>query len=205
MKFTNTLLATAVASVTVASSAMAQPAPVDLRAAASTQASVAVMFNARMINGSWRPATAVAGPAQLRIEYGQPYARGRKVIGDVVKLDSVWRTGANLPATLYTDLEVTIGNVTVPPGMYTIYTIPSANSWKLIITREFGQWGHEYKTGQDVGRTDMTVRNLSEPVDGFTIWLTPTRQEQTDKALPSGVLKMVWGNTEASVPWRVGK
>lgn len=176
----------------------AQPPPMP-RAAASTFASVAVLFSGRLINGRWMGgAGGLAGPAKLEIVYGQPHARGRVVFGTLVPWDSVWRSGANLATQLTTDVDVVIGGALVKRGVYTLYSLPTRSGWKLIINRQTGQWGTEYDPAQDLARVDLRSRTLAEPVETFSVWLVPAADQPA-----RGVLKMAWEKTELSVDWRV--
>lgn len=175
------------------------------RAAASTRASVEVLVNLRMIGGNWVPTASIAGPARIAIDYGQPHARGRKVIGDIVPYDSTWRSGANVATHLTTEVDLTVGNTFVPRGLYTLFSIPTRTGWKLVISRQVFEWGTDYDPKQDLGRIDMRVRTLSEPLESLTYWLVPTPESNTSTTLPHGVLRLAWGNTEASVDWRVGR
>jgi len=73
-----------------------QPPPAPLRIAASSFATVEVHLNSRRIGNSWYEEDAsLTGPSRIAISYGQPHARGRKVEGGLVPLDTVWRFGAN--------------------------------------------------------------------------------------------------------------
>ena len=56
----------------------------------------------------------------------------------------VWRTGANEATTLVTDTNVKIGDKDVPAGSYTIFTVPNADKWTLIISKKTGEWGIPY-------------------------------------------------------------
>jgi Protein of unknown function (DUF2911) len=128
----------------------------------------------------------------VTIQYSRPSMRGRKIFGGLVPYDQVWRTGANSATSLKTDVDLTIGGASVPAGSYTLYTLPSANSWKLIINKQTGQWGTEYSQGQDLARVDMKVGQLPSGMETFTISL--------DKTNPtSAMLKLDWENTIASV------
>jgi hypothetical protein len=82
------------------------------RAAASTRASVAVLIDSRWGEGGWFTALNLAGPAKIAIDYGQPHARGRNVVGmaGVMPWDSVWRAGANMSTQLTAEVDITIGN-----------------------------------------------------------------------------------------------
>ncbi len=132
---------------------------------------------------------------KIKIEYSRPSMRGRKIMGELVPYGKVWRTGANSATSLATEADLMFGNVTVPKGTYTLYTLPSANGWKLIINKQTGQWGTEYNQSQDLARIDMQVKQLSAPVEQFTISL--------DKADGGGVLKLEWENTSATANFKV--
>jgi hypothetical protein len=145
-------------------------------------------------------------PARITIDYGQPHARGRTIVGDVVPFDAVWRTGANEATSLVTDVDLTIGGVAVPKGSYTIYTLPSRSGWKLIINKNTGR-EVDYLPEQDLARVDLRVRQLREPLDSFSIWLVPdverNAQGGISGGLSRGVLRLAWGDVELSTDWSV--
>lgn len=184
-----------------------QRQPVIPRVAQSTRASVEALINVRMIGGNWVPAAGIAGPARIAIDYGQPHARGRAVIGlkDIVPWDTAWRNGANLATHLTTEVDITIGNTFVPRGIYTLFAYPSRNGWKLIINRQILQWGTDYDSRQDLARIDLRSRTLAEPMETLTYWLVPAVEVPPSTTLPHGVLKFAWGNVELSTDWRVGR
>ncbi len=141
------------------------------------------------------------------IDYGQPHARGRTIVGNVVPRDAVWRTGANEATSLVTDADLMIGGVAVPKGSYTLYTLPSRNGWKLIVNKNTGQWGTDYLPEHDLARVDLRVRQLREPLDSFSIWLVPDVERNPQGGitggLPRGVLRLAWGDVELSTDWSV--
>lgn len=189
--------------------APAQQAPRIPRAAASTRASVQVLIDSRWDSGEggWFGALNLAGPAKIAIDYGQPHMRGRNVIGmpGVVPWDTVWRTGANMATQLSTEVDMTIGNTFVPRGVYSLFSLPTRNGWKLVISKEVMQWGTDYDASKDFARIDLRQRTLSEPVESLTFWLIPAIEAQTSKTFPHGVLKFAWGTTELSTDWKVGR
>jgi len=125
--------------------------------------------------------------------------------GRVESYDKVWRTGANASTELRTDVDLATGSSFVPAGTYSSYTIPSQNGWKPIVNEQTRQWGTDYDPAQDLARIDLTARKLPESLESFTIWLVPSGDPKKPMADPSGVLKLAWGTTELSVPWKVGK
>ena len=133
--------------------------------------------------------------ARLAIDYSRPAVRGRTIFGNVVPWDSVWRTGANAATQFTTDKELQFGSVTVPPGTYTLFTIPGTDRWQIIINRQHGQWGTEYDQAKDLARIPLDVKHLDDLVERFIIGITP---EGT-----GGVLHFEWEHTEASVHFSV--
>ena len=126
------------------------------------------------------------------IDYSRPSMRNRKIFGGLVPYGEVWRTGANAATSLKTDADLDIGGTTVPKGSYTLYTLPSANGWQLIVNKQTGQWGTEYDKGQDLARIPMNVTQRPSGLELFTISFDKTGGN-------SAVLKMEWENTIASV------
>jgi hypothetical protein len=128
----------------------------------------------------------------ITIQYSRPYMRGRKIFGELVPYDKVWRTGTAAATSLKTDVDLNIGEVNIPAGSYTLYTLPSMNSWTLIINKQTGQWGTEYSQGQDLARVDMKVSQCASALEQFTISFDKTGGN-------SATLKLEWENAIASV------
>lgn len=130
---------------------------------------------------------------KVSITYGRPSLKGRKAVGgELVPFDKVWRTGADEATILTTETDLMIGTLTVPAGSYSLFTLPSATGWKLIVNKTDKQWGaFKYDEKQDLGRVDLKVGKTSAPVEQFTITLP--------KAGKGGALKLEWENTSASV------
>lgn len=139
------------------------------------------------------PASAAAtlNSKKISIDYSAPSKRDRKIMGELVPYGKVWRTGANAATTLKTEGDLMIGTVHVPAGTYTLYTIPGEKEWTLIVSKETGQWGTNYDEAKDLGRTKMTVKALSAPVETFIIAVVPVNPNQA-------TLKLTWENTEAT-------
>jgi hypothetical protein len=133
----------------------------------------------------------------IKIDYSSPRAKGRKIFGDasekaLVPYGQIWRTGANDATTLVTDTNLNVGGKAVPAGSYTIFTVPKADAWSLVISKKTGEWGTDYPgEKEDLVRVPMTVSKTSAPVENFTIAF--------DQAGSKCTLRMEWENTRASV------
>jgi hypothetical protein len=141
-------------------------------------------------------ASAIIGGKKLAISYSAPSMRGRKIMGGLVPYGQWWRTGADSATTFQTEANLDIGGLKVPKGVYTIYTLPGAKEWLLIINKQVGQFGTEYDEKQDLGRVKMTMAQTPAPVEKFKIELSALGGNSGNK----GLLKMTWERTEVSVP-----
>ena len=145
-----------------------------------------------------RPSPAVSaacdlgGGKTIETNYSSPRMKGRKIYGDLVPFGQVWRAGANEATTFVTSSDVVVGGKTVPAGSYTIFTIPAADKWTLIINKKTGEWGIPYKYESDeLARVDMKVSKLPASVETFTI--------AYDRSGGGCTLRMDWETTRASV------
>jgi Protein of unknown function (DUF2911) len=128
---------------------------------------------------------------KITITYSRPSLRGRKM--ETLAPDGkVWRTGANEATTLTTEGDLDIGGAKVPAGTYTLYTLPSADTWKLIINKQTGQWGTEYHQEQDLARVDMKKTEIVVAVEQFTIALDQDSNDSCD-------LELEWEHTRLTV------
>jgi len=120
---------------------------------------------------------------KVRIDYGRPSLKGRHVGQELAPYGKVWRTGANEATSLTTAIDLDIGGVRVPAGSYTLYTLPSEGTWKLIINKQTGQWGTVYNQDQDLARVDMKKQEIVVPVEQFTISLDQDSNDSADLIL----------------------
>jgi len=136
----------------------------------------------------------LGGGKTIKTDYSSPRMKGRKIYGGLVPFGEVWRTGANAATTFVNSSDVVVGGKTVPAGSYTIFTIPNADKWTLIINKKTAEWGIPYKYESDeLARVDMKVAKFDtpSPVENFTI--------SYDKTGNGCTLRMDWETTRASV------
>jgi len=181
------------------------PPPAPPRVAASSFATVEVHLNSRRIGNSWYEEDAsLSGPSRIAISYGQPHARGRKVEGGLVPLDTVWRFGANMATTLHTDVDITLGDLKLPRGDYTLFILYARTGYTLIVNRGTGQWGTDRDPAKDIGRVALVSRTMAEAESALSIYLVPEApQPGTGYAELRGALRIKWGTTELTTGWRV--
>lgn len=142
-------------------------------------------------------AATVAGK-KITIDYYAPSMHGRKIMGGLVPFGEVWCTGANWATKITSEAPLQMGTLKLPAGSYSIWTIPDANEWTLIINRQTGQFHKDYDSSTDFGRTKMELKTLPSPVETFKI-------DVRDNGGNKGTLALDWETTEAYIPFTVGQ
>jgi hypothetical protein len=134
------------------------------------------------------------GLSSIELSYSRPGVKGRKVYGDLVPYGKVWRTGANQATTLTFGDAVAIGDTKIPAGKYGLLSIPGADEWTLIVTRQLDVTSPAaYKPDQDIVRVKVSAHQLPFAVETFTILFA-------DVTSSSCNLQLIWDNTAVSLP-----
>src|SRR5829696_2684412 len=136
---------------------------------------------------------ATIGGAHLWVDYGRPALRGRDVWVNGVLGDTLWRTGANAATQFRTDMDLVLGGAPIPAGTYTLWTATTPSGYRLVVNRQFGQWGTVYDATRDLVRVPLRESSVVSPVERFTIELDP----QSDGVV---LLVFTWGTKRLSVP-----
>lgn len=134
------------------------------------------------------------GMGSIEVKYSRPAAKGRKVFGDLVPMNQMWRTGAN-GATIvrFTD-AVEINGKKVDTGSYALYTIPGNESWEIILNKGISNWGVDgYKATDDVLRFKVTPTNVKNKLESFTIQIADIKPETCE-------LQIMWEKTAVAIP-----
>ncbi|MEQ8361160.1 MAG: DUF2911 domain-containing protein [Cytophagales bacterium] len=133
----------------------------------------------------------------IKVTYGKPFKRGRKVFGGFVPYGRVWRTGANEATEVTFTKDVYFGPKFLKAGTYSLFTIPAENSWIIILNKKLGQFGaFEYDRKQDLLRITVPIIKSAERED-FLIEF-----RQADK---ENVINMIlwWDNIQVHIPIKI--
>lgn len=149
-------------------------------------------------------ATATIGGHGITIMYSSPRVRGREGhifgSGGLISKDPhypVWRAGANAATTLKTDADLTIGDLTVPKGTYTLFVdISNPEQWTMIVSKDTGEWGLKYNAADDLGRVQMHMSKPSHMVEDLIWTISPAGHGK-------GRFTLAWEDHRASVPFTV--
>jgi hypothetical protein len=165
--------------------------PLDIAAIARTMKPTGTLSSRDVARGSFGPG------GMVLVDYGRPLVRERTVWGGtLVPFDSVWRAGANDATHLFTTRVLTMGDVILDPGMYTLWVQHTRNGTFLIVNKGTGQWGTQYDGSKDIGRVPMTVAATPSHVETFTVAVRPSGANR-------GAIEMSWGPSMATVPFTV--
>ncbi len=134
------------------------------------------------------------GVSSIELTYSRPTAKGRKIFGDLVPFNKLWRTGANAATKIVFADPVEMGGKKVDTGTYVLYTIPGIDSWEVIINKGLTNWGIDgYKETEDIARFKVEPMKMKNSVEALTMQFADIKPE-------SCVLEIMWENTAVSIP-----
>lgn len=156
------------------------------------------------------------GGKWIEVTYGSPIKRGRTLFGtgpDYAKGlllgTPIWRAGADVSTRLKTEVPLTFGTVTVPPGEYTLFVDLKPNDWTFVVSRWPAQlkydannraalWGsYNYTPDKDVVRVKMKLEAQPHSHEQLS-W------EFLDVTGKGGALALTWDKMTALVPFTFG-
>jgi hypothetical protein len=130
----------------------------------------------------------------VELTYSRPSIKGRKIFGDLVPFGKVWRTGANSATLIKFNDAVEIAGKKIDTGSYSLYTIPNANEWEVIINKATGNWGtNGYNDSGDVVRFKVPSMKMPTAVETFTMQFANIKPESCE-------LHIMWDKTAIAIP-----
>jgi hypothetical protein len=134
------------------------------------------------------------GLGNIELTYSRPVAKGRKVFGDLVPYNDIWRTGANGATILKLNDSYEIGGKLLDTGSYALYTIPNADSWTVILNKGVKNWGVDgYTDSADVVRFTVTPMKTKTKVESFTMQFADVKPQTCE-------LHIMWEKTAIAIP-----
>jgi hypothetical protein len=136
------------------------------------------------------------GDGEAKLCYGRPAAGGAPKIGGEFPFGAPWQMGANEPTTLHVDFPARIGSVDLEPGSYSLYVIPDAVAWMVVVNANPSRWGLPIDAdvrAADLGSFALAPTSLTDHVDRLTF-----RFEATGAG--EGSLIYSWERTSLTIP-----
>ena len=133
-------------------------------------------------------------PLVARVIYSRPQKNGRTIFGELLEYGNLWRLGANEATEIEFYQNVTIKNVKIKKGRYTLYSIPSEEKWTIVLNKETDTWGSfKYDEKKDMVRTDVPVQAVAQLSEAFFIFFEKINSSSFN--LVAG-----WDNVKVSLP-----
>jgi Protein of unknown function (DUF2911) len=157
---------------------------------------IASLAQAQLATPAPSPAASVSqavGLGEVKINYSRPSKKGRQIFGNVVPFGSLWRTGANAATRFTFSDEVTIAGVKVPKGEYSLFSIPGAAEWTIILNKNVTANTGNYKQEEDVVRFQAKTTALPMEVESFTI-------NFANLSTTAALVEISWDKTMVSFP-----
>lgn len=135
--------------------------------------------------------------SKITVDYGRPGVKGRKIFGELVPYNKVWRAGANSSSKIEFRQAINFGGVTVPAGKYGLYIQPTEKEWKIILNSDASSWGTAYDASKDLYSVVVPVQKIAEKQEFFEIALQPVDDQAVD-------LVFKWDHVKTVVPLKTG-
>src|SRR5665647_2055836 len=132
----------------------------------------------------------------VKVCYGRPHVNGREIMGKLVPYGEPWRLGADEATAIHVPFRASIAGVNVEPGWYSLYVIPSAKEWQVVVNSDAKRWGVDIDAkvrAKDVGTGTVPAERLARPAEILTISLT---KDSPSKA----TMDIAWADTHVRVP-----
>jgi tetratricopeptide (TPR) repeat protein len=136
------------------------------------------------------------GVTEIQIRYHRPAVNKRKVWGELVPYNEVWRAGANENTTISFSSDVKISGQKLAAGTYGLHMLPTEKDWTVIFSKQAAAWGSfSYDQKEDALRITATP----QPAD-FQERLGYTLDEPTDNSVQ---VAMRWEKVRVAIPVEV--
>lgn len=136
------------------------------------------------------------GLIKVDVDYSRPSAKGRKIFGELVPFNELWRTGANATTKITFSDDASAGGTKIPKGTYVIFTTPGEKEWSVIFyknTAISSSPGKDFKEEDVAARVKVPVQSIRDLVETFTIGFNNLRNNGAD-------MEITWEYTKVVVP-----
>lgn len=97
------------------------------------------------------------GITNVTVTYNRPSVKGRKIWGDLVPYNQVWRAGANENTVIEFSTPVKLEGKELAAGKYGLHMLPTEQSWTIIFNKNAANWGSfSYDEKEDALRVTVT-------------------------------------------------
>ena len=131
------------------------------------------------------------GITDVNVSYSRPGVKNRKIWGELVPYNKVWRAGADEATKITFSTDVIIEGKKLPAGAYGFFAIPGENEWTLIFNKVADQWGaFTYNESEDALR--IKVKPVSNSNHDWLLY------SFTDMTSTTAQLNLIWEKLKVS-------
>lgn len=137
------------------------------------------------------------GMTTVNLEYYRPSKKGRKVFGDLVPFDQVWRTAANKNSIVTFGDDVVINGKELKAGAYAVFAKPGKMSWDIYFYSDTENWGvpEVWDESKIVAQVNVVPQQVNS-VETFTMGISDVTND-------SAMLEIVWDNVRVPIKFNV--
>lgn len=139
------------------------------------------------------------GLSKITIEYSRPATRGRKIYGDLVPYNRIWRVGANKSTKISVSSDMEILGKQLPKGTYALYAFPEKEEWQIAFHKNTSHWGDgrkDYNPEEDLFRITVKPKEVPYHQENFLMTFDSITHN-------TAKLNLIWASTIVSIPFMV--
>jgi len=141
-----------------------------------------------------KPEEIALADKKVKVIYGRPQKKERKIFGELLPYGKVWRVGANQSTEITFYEDVTIKGQKIKKGSYNLYAMVNQNSWDIILNKDMPAWGSTNRNEEmDVAKINITPTMGKEDLEVLNIIF----EKKTDKEVH---MIIAWEKTRAAIP-----
>src|ERR1044071_3359950 len=119
------------------------------------------------------------GITDVSIDYSSPGVKGRKIWGEVVPYDKVWRAGANAPTKLTVSHDIAFGGTAVKAGSYSVFVTPGKKTWTVALNTDLNATQDSHDDKNDVAHVAVTPAALPALRERLIYVFSDTQDDHT--------------------------
>lgn len=90
------------------------------------------------------------GATEIELNYSRPGVKNRKVFGELVPFDKLWRFGANAATTISTEHSLFFQGKELKAGTYSVFAVPNKTTWEIIFNTDTKATTDSYSSDKTV-------------------------------------------------------
>lgn len=130
------------------------------------------------------------GLTDVTIEYSRPSLKARKIFGNLVPYDKLWRLGANKNTMITFSDDVKVNGKELKKGSYALYAKPMKDSWTMYFYNDTENWGTPRNWDEAKVAAEFTVDAIELPVGFETLLINVSKLRNS-----SAEIQIAWEST----------